>query len=129
MKKKILPGKTRTIGPYSQGVKIEAKELVFISGQVPEDEQGNVVGKRDIEVQARQVMENLKAMMASAGGSLNDIAKLTILLTDMKFYDAVSKIRYEYFRNDFPAATLFEVKSLAKKDWLLEIEAIAVLSK
>jgi enamine deaminase RidA (YjgF/YER057c/UK114 family) len=67
-------------------------------------------------------------MMASAGGTLNDITKLTILLTDMKYYGEVSKIRYKYFKKDFPAATLFEVKSLAKKEWLLEIEAIAVLS-
>jgi len=125
--KEILPPKTKTIGPYSQGVKVKAGTLVFISGQVPEDEQGNVVGRGDINAQARQVLENLKAMVETAGGSLGDIVKLTVLLTDMKYYDAVAKARYEYFKREFPAATLFEVKSLAKKEWLLEIEAIAVI--
>ena len=127
MGKEILPPKSKTMGPYSQGVKIKPGTLVFISGQVPEDEQGNVVGKGDIDVQARQVLENLKAMMETTGGSLKDVAKLTILLTDMKYYDAVAKARYEYFKGEFPAATLFEVRSLAKKEWLLEIEAIAVI--
>jgi len=127
MVKTILPPKSKAIGPYSQGVKIKPGTLVFISGQVAEDEKGNVVGKGDIHAQAKQVMENLKGMVEAAGGSLNDIVKLTILLTDMKYYDVVAKARYEYFKRDFPAATLFEVKSLAKKDWLLEIEAIAVI--
>ena len=66
MNKTILPAKTRTIGPYSQGIKVEAKELVFISGQVPEDEGGNVVGKGNVKVQAKQVMENLKAIAKGA---------------------------------------------------------------
>lgn len=129
MQKVILPPKTPRwqAGHYSQGVKVKPGVLVFLSGQVPEDAQGNLVGKGNMEAQARQVMENVKAMVEEAGGTLDNVVKLTAYLTDMTQREAVSKVRDEYFKRDFPASTFVEVKSLVNKDWLLEIEAIAVV--
>jgi 2-iminobutanoate/2-iminopropanoate deaminase len=115
------------MGPYSQGIKASFHELVFVSGQVAEDENGQLVGKGDPEEQARRAFLNLANVLKEAGASLDNITKLTVILTSREFYPAVSKVRKELFKQDFPTATSFIVSGLAKPEWLLEIEAIAVI--
>ena len=117
------------MGPYSQGVVATGRKLIFISGQVPEDTHGNVVGEGDIEAQTRQVLANLKIMVEEAGGTVADIVKITVFMIDLtpSAYDWVSKLREEFFRGDYPTSTMVEVKRLARPEWLIEIEAWAVV--
>ncbi len=132
MARKIIPcpGLPATMGPYSQVVEGMGERLIFISGQVPEDRNGNLVGAGDIEAQVRQVFSNLEVALKNAGGGLQDIAKLGILVRDLNpgVYAALAKVRKELFKEgEYPASTLMQVSSLASPDWLVEIEAFAVL--
>jgi len=118
---------SRPMGPYTQGVRVRGDTLLFISGQVPEDENGAVVGVGDFRAQAVRVMENLKAMLEAGGATLDDVVKITVFLTDIEQYPIVSEVRGEYFREPYPTSTLVEVRRLVRAEWMLEIEATAVL--
>jgi 2-iminobutanoate/2-iminopropanoate deaminase len=117
------------MGPYSQVVEGVGNRMIFISGQVSQDEQGNLVGANDMEAQVRQVFANLESAVQSAGGWLADITKLGILVTrlDPEVYAALGKVRKELFGDEYPASTLMQVSGLASPDWLVEIEAFAVI--
>lgn len=106
---------------------MEGGKLVFISGQVPEDVNGNIADPDDFEKQARQVFENLKLMLEAAGARFNDIVKLGVLLTEQEQWRPFCGIRSEYLEEPYPATTLWVVKSLAKPEWRLEVEATAVI--
>ena len=99
----------------------------YISGQVARDLQGNLVGKGDIEAQTRQVLTNLQNILEEIGGDLSNIAKLTTILTHHSYREAFRNVRGEFFKDPLPANTLIVVESLASPDFLIEIEAIAVL--
>lgn len=77
--------------------------------------------------QTRQVLKNIKAILEAAGGTMNDIVKVTVYLVDMKHFDDVHKVRAEYFKEKPPASTLVQVSSLVSPEWLIKIDAIAVL--
>ena len=131
MKKEVMrPDKqAQPLGPYSHGVKVQLKDatLLFISGIVAFDPQGNVVGKGDIKVQTRQVLENLKAVLESEGAAFSDIVKITNFYINFDDYPKIAEIRSEYFGDWNPASTGVEVKRLIHDDLLIEIEAIAVI--
>lgn len=131
MAKRILsgPGVPRALpgAQYSMVVEATGKRLIFVSGQVAVNPAGEIVGRGDVTAQARQVLENLKACLAAAGGSLADVAKLTTFLIDIKDRPAVAAVRAEYFPSDYPASTLVQVSALAQPDFLVEIEAYAVV--
>lgn len=131
MARKIIKaeGLPAVMGPYAQITEGVGSRLVFISGQVPEDEAGHLVGEGDVLAQARQVMANLRTAARAAGGGLEDICKLTIFLASptREAYQAVADARREVFGEGFPASTLVEVKSLARPEWRLEVEAFAVM--
>lgn len=115
---------------YSHAFKVKGGTLLFVSGQVPEDLEGNVVTPGNFEAQARKALDNLALVIEEAGGSVKDIFKLTVLLTDQKQWKPFSKLRekiYRKWRIEYPATTLFVAKSLAKPEWMIEIEAIALL--
>lgn len=112
---------------YSNAIKTGPGNLLFISGQVALDTQGNVVGKGDIKAQTRQVLENLKAILTSVGATLDNIVKVTVFLTDLQNFEAVTQVRMEYFKGTPPASTLVGVTALVSPDFLIEIEAIAVV--
>ncbi len=116
-------------GDYSQGVKVKGGALVVISGQVSWDVQGNLVGKGDIRAQTRQVFENLKNMLASAGATFQDVVKLGIFLKNLEDFAPFREVRAQYLKPPFPPTTLLVVKSLAREEWLLEVEAMAVVEK
>ena len=124
-----VAGLPKTMGPYSQCVVGEGNRMVFISGQVPEDGQGNLVGEGDIGAQTRQVLANIKLAVEAAGGKISDICKLTVLVTvlDDVAYEAVAREREKFFGSDYPSSTLMAVSRLASPDWLIEIEATAVI--
>ena len=117
----------RPAGDYSQGVKVKGGTLVVISGQVAWDAQGNLVGRGDIRAQARQVFENLKNMLASSGASFKDVVKLGIFLKNVEDFPAFREVRAQYLKPPFPPTTTVVVKSLAREEWLVEVEAMAVV--
>ena len=111
------------IGTYSQAVKHQG--LVFISGQIPLDPDSMEVVTGGIEPQIRRVFENLSAVCVAAGGSLDDIVKLTIFLTDLGAFPQVNTIMGQYFTAPYPARAAVGVASLPKG---ADVEADAVLA-
>lgn len=113
-----------TVG-YSHATK--AGNTLYVSGQIAKDIEGRLVGNGDIETQVRQVLINLKNILDEAGGSMQNIAKMTTLLTHYKYIETYRGVRDEFFQEPYPANTLLIVESLALPDFMVEIEAIAVL--
>ena len=105
----------------------KAGSTLYIAGQVAKDLQGDIVGKGDFETQARQVFTNLKNIMTETGGNLKNIVKLTTFLTHFNYRETYRKVRAEFLQEPFPTNTLLIVESLASPDYMIEIEAIAVL--
>ena len=120
-------GMQKPAAPYSLAVEAQGRRTLHISGQVPVDPQGNLVGKGDARAQTVQVFENIKALVEAAGGTLENIVKLGIFVTDIRFRDTITEVRRHYLKEPFPAATMVEISKLASPDWLVEIEAVAVL--
>ena len=114
-------------GDYSQGLVIKGGRLIVISGQVPWDAQGKLVGPGDLAAQTRQVFENLKNMLASAGATFKDAIKLTIFLKNREDFPVFRDIRAQYLTAPFPPTTLLVVKDLAREEWLLEVEVMAMV--
>lgn len=113
--------------PASQGVMVEGGRIIFVAGQTAFDREMNVVGKGDVEAQTRQVFENIQAILAEGRATLKDVVKITVFLTDIRHRPAVNKVRAEYMGDAPPASSLIVVKELAFPDFLVEIEAIAVV--
>jgi reactive intermediate/imine deaminase len=112
---------------YSHVVEAPAGLLLYISGQVPLDRNGELVGAGEIAAQTRQVFENLTAALAAAGGSWSDVVKLGYFLVDVAHLQTVRAIRDEYVDAERPpASTLVEVSRLFRDDVLIEVEAIAI---
>ena len=113
----------------SQVVKVPAGNLVFVSGQVARNAQGELVGLGDIKAQTRQTLENVKSVLETAGATMDDVVKVTVFVTNVaEHFSQIHEVRAEFFEKGYPASTLVEVRSLANKDMLIEIEAIAVTS-
>ena len=124
------PGLEKPVG-YSHLAKITSGKLVYIAGQAPFDENGAVVGKGDFVAQFRQVMGNLKRAVEGAGGRPNQIAVMTMYLTNLQAYldnkKPLGTAYVEVFGKHFPAITLVEVTSLYNRDCMVEISGIAVI--
>jgi enamine deaminase RidA (YjgF/YER057c/UK114 family) len=106
---------------------VRTGNLVFIAGQVAQDAQGIVVGAGDFEAQAVQVFENLERALASVGGHLMHLVKITIYLTDARYRDPLREINRRYMPTGKPASTLLVVAALARPEFLIEIDAIAAI--
>ncbi|MFD8250942.1 RidA family protein [Streptomyces werraensis] len=105
-----------------------AGRLVAVSGQLALDEDGRVVGAGDAGAQARQVFENLRLCLAAAGASFDDVVKLTYFVTDMAHMPAVRAARAAHIPDDrVPAASAVQVSALVRPEFLLEVEALAVV--
>ena len=116
-------------GIMSQGVEVPAGRMVFVSGQVARDPDGSVVGVGDVALQTRKVLQNMQAVLAESGATMDDVVKVTVFVTNLQqHFAAIHKVRAEFFKSDYPASTMVEVKSLVHEDMLIEIEAIAVTS-
>lgn len=123
-------GFSKPIGRYSPGVKVRISagwSLLFISGQVATDDQGRTIGIGDPGAQARKVFQNLGRVLEEAGGSFADLTAVTIYVTDVANFAAISKVRDEMFASFAPSSTLVEVKGLAVTDHLVEVSAIALI--
>ena len=117
------------IGPYSQAVRAQATragDLVFFSGQIPLDPAtGNLI-EGDMAVQARRAFDNLKAVCEAAGGTMDDIVRVGLYLTDLSQFGAVNAVMGEYFAQPYPARSTIEVPALPKGA-MFEVDAVMVL--
>jgi reactive intermediate/imine deaminase len=109
---------------YSQAVR--AGDLLFLAGQCPVDAQGNTVAAGDIRGQTRQVFENLKAVLAAAGVTLDDVVEIVTYHVDMADLHAMAEVKAEYLTRDFPAWTAVAVTALAFPGQLVELKATAL---
>ena len=113
---------------FSQGVKVtDAKTLVFASGQVALDKDGNLVGKGDAYAQAMKLLENMKLVLNEAGATFDNVVQIKVYLKDMRDFEAIHKARAHYFLKEPPSSTLVQVSQLVHPDMLVEMDAIAVL--
>lgn len=129
-KEQIRTDKVREpMGHFSQAIAIEARgKLVFISGMTARRPDGSIAGIGDIEAQTRQVCENLKAAVETAGGTLDDICRVDVYVRNMEHFDLIHKVRREYFKPPLPASTMVEICKMTSPDYLIEINAMAVLT-
>jgi 2-iminobutanoate/2-iminopropanoate deaminase len=114
---------------YSHVVVASAQSLVFIAGQLSRDKDGRIVGAGDMGAQIRQVGENLRIALAAAGVGLNDLVKTTTYVTDIDEFFKHPEIRHEIFGQSLPTSTTVEVRRLSHPDFMVEIEALAVIDR
>jgi len=126
MKKVIAPKNLHRPFGYAHAIQID--KTLHISGQIPLDMDMNVVGKNDMAAQTEQVYGNLKKVLEDAGGTMGNIAMLNIYCTDIERFDKQTRgLRKKYFGDYYPAITAVEVKRLYRPDFMIEVEAVAVL--
>lgn len=124
MKKIIVaPDAPKAIGPYSQA--IEANGFVFISGQLPINPETGTIEVTDVTAQTDQALKNVRAILAAAGCTLDNVVKITVFLSDISNFAAMNEVYKQYFTGDYPARSAFAVKDLPMGA-LVEVETIAV---
>ena len=124
------PAKLKNVrkGIYHHYVRVDnPKALIFLSGQLARDADGNVVGAGDMAEQTRQCIRNMRTVLEAAGGSLEDIVSVVIYTTDMREFQRITEARKEFFIDKLPTSTIVEVNHLADPALLIEIQAIAAL--
>jgi len=114
-------------GPGYSHVVTGSGRMVFVSGQVALDEQGNLVGPGDIAAQTEQVFANLGRALEAAGAGFEQVVKLNYYLTDVGGLATIRAIRDRHLPADRPASTLVEVKGLFRPEFLIEVEAVAIV--
>ena len=121
-----VSGLSEPISHYTDAVR--AGNLLFVSGVVPVDEAGNLVGGDDVAAQARRVFANMGRVLEAAGAAFSDVVKVTVFLTDVDDRPLINPVRQEIFGGTRPASTLVEVPRLAIPGAKIEVEAVAVVS-
>ena len=121
-----VPGLAEPISHYTDAVR--AGDLLFVSGFVPVDGDGRLVGGDDVVAQTRQVFANLAAVLAAAGATFADVVKVTVYLTDIEDRARINPVRQDIFGDTRPASTLVEVSALATPGAKVEIDAVALLA-
>ena len=121
-----VPGQAPPISHYAHAVRTEGP-LLFVSGVVPVDEHGRLVGGDDVVEQARAVFRNLGDVLAAGGAGFADVVKVSVFLTDVDDRPLINPLRQEIFGDARPASTLVEVSRLAVPGAKIEVEAVAVV--
>jgi reactive intermediate/imine deaminase len=119
-------GQPEPLSHYTDAVRAEGP-LLFVSGVVPVDEAGKLVGGDDVVAQARQVFANMGMVLAAAGATFADVVKVTVFLTEVEDRPRINALRQEAFGAARPASTLVEVAALAVPGAKIEVEAVAVV--
>ena len=119
------PGLAEPISHYADAVR--AGDLLFVSGCLPVNGDGQLVGEGDVVAQAERVFENIRSVLAAAGASPSDVVKVTVFLTDVDDRPAINPVRQRFFGETRPASTLVEVSRLAIDGARIEVEAVAVV--
>ncbi|HKX07262.1 MAG TPA: RidA family protein [Stellaceae bacterium] len=104
-------------------------QIVHLKGQVALDREGRIVGKGDMRVQTRNVLENIQEVLAAMGGRMEDVFSLTHYVTDIKGFAGVGDVRREFFREPFPVTTTVQVAALYHPDLVVEIAAVAEIPR
>ena len=105
------------------------KSLIFLSGQLSRDGDGKLVGAGDMAEQTRQAIRNMRTVLESAGGMLEDIVQLIVFTTDMREFKNIVAARIEFFKTKLPTSTIVEVNHLADPGLLIEFHAIAAIAE
>jgi 2-iminobutanoate/2-iminopropanoate deaminase len=117
-------------GHFSQCTVVPSNQhLLFVSGQVPRNLQGDSVGKGNMTIQAEQVFSNIKNVLNEHGADFSHVVKATLYVTRMEYAGEVTQVRSKYYGSNKPASTFVGVASLGEPDWWLEVEVVAVISK
>jgi enamine deaminase RidA (YjgF/YER057c/UK114 family) len=128
----VNPESVRRIGAFSHGVAVHGGVTLHISGQIAVGPDGNVVGRDDLKAQTRQVFDNVKAIVEAAGGTLDDLVKITQYVVGLKpeHRAAITEVRNRYVSQASPpASTMVGVPSLVMDGLLIEVEAVAVIDE
>lgn len=122
---------TQIMGSYSHGLKVDIgnSEMIFVTGQIAMDKDGNAVAPNDIVKQTEFVFQNIQTILEEGGASLNDIVKAVIYVTDISKFKEISSIRNKYFAEAKPVSTLVEISKTVKDGCNIEIEVIAIKKK
>lgn len=120
-----VPGQAEPISHYTDAVR--AGDLLFVSGCVPVDGEGRLVGGDDVVAQARQVFANVGSILEAGGATFADVVKVTVYVTDIADRVRINPVRQELFGEARPASTLVEVSALAIPGAKLEVEAVALV--
>lgn len=132
MKKEVVPF-GREMGfkvAFSNALAIDfskAERLIFISGQISFDEDGNFVGPGDIEAQTRQVLKNIQRHLEKLGGKMADVVQVTVFVKEMSGLEKIHQVRLQFFPEPYPTSTLVEVKGFVHPEALIEINALAIV--
>jgi 2-iminobutanoate/2-iminopropanoate deaminase len=120
-------GAPAAIGPYSQGIKVDAGKMIFTAGQIALDPATGQLVDGDIKAQTRRAFANIKAVLEAAGASLANVVKVSVFLSDFNDFAAMNEAYAEFFPNNPPARTTVEASALPKNA-KIEIDTIAVLN-
>jgi 2-iminobutanoate/2-iminopropanoate deaminase len=120
-----VDGLPEPLSHYTDAVR--AGNLLFVSGIVPVDRDGRLVGGEDVAAQATAVFESLRLVLIAAGAGPGDVVKVTVFLTDVDDRPLINPVRQEFFGDARPASTLVEISRLAVPGAKIEVEAVAVL--
>ena len=115
--------------PYLLSQAIRAGNLLFVSGQAGVGDDGAIVGRRDFDAQAEQAFSNLRRALQAGGSGLDRVAKVTIFLTSMEYFQKIVALRRKWFSAPYPADTIVEVSALYSPHAMIEIEAIALTAE
>jgi len=115
-------------GVFSQATVVEASgRIVFISGMTARRPDGTIAGIGDITAQTKQVIETIKSEVDAAGGTMDNICRVDVYVRNMEHFKEIHAVRSQYFKAPLPASTMVEICKMTSPDYLIEINAIAVL--
>ncbi|MDO8668016.1 MAG: RidA family protein [bacterium] len=132
MKKYLNPKNfTQIMGAYSHGIKVNIgnAEIIFVTGQIAMDKDGQAVAPDNIVKQAEFIFENIQKILQEGSASLDDVVKAVIYVTDITRFKDISAVRNKYFSNSKPVSTLVEINKTVKDGCDIEIEVIAIINK
>jgi enamine deaminase RidA (YjgF/YER057c/UK114 family) len=124
-KQVIVPSALEKAVGYSHAIR--CGKTVYISGQIAHDQNGKLVGSGDAKSQGEQVYQNIKAIIESCGGTMQNIVRITTYVTSLAYRPIMVEVRAKHFPKDPPASTFLVVSSLADPAFLVEVDAVAVL--
>ena len=117
----------KSLGVYNQAIQVTGGSLLFVSGCVSVDGEGNLVGKGDPAAQMRQTITNIRTILEEAGAGLENVVKTTVFSADLNNRKVMNEVRQEMFGGHLPANSQVQVARLVDPDWLVEVECVAAL--
>jgi len=117
--------KIKNLGVYTQAIQMTGGSLIFLSGCVSVDGEGNLVGRDDPGLQMRQILTNIQTILAEAGAGLENVIKVTVFSVDLDNRKVMNEVRLKMFGEHRPASTQVQVSRLIDPDWLVEVECVA----